>query len=139
MSKVAGSCLCGNVHYSSDAEPVMVAACHCTDCQKETGSAFTMNVAVPSDTLKISGDGVKDFVHAGTSGHKVARTFCSHCGSSLRTQVEVVPGVSFIMAGTLDDPTWVKPGLEIWCDSKLSWATLGDDIPKVPGQPQAGD
>jgi len=139
MAKVAGSCLCGNVHYSSEAEPVMVAACHCTDCRKQTGSAFTMNVAVPADTLSISGGSVKNFEHEGSSGGKVTRTFCSQCGSSLCLQVEAVPGLAFLMAGTLDDPTWVKPGLEIWCDSKLSWATLPADIPKIPGQPQAGD
>ena len=49
MSKIAGGCLCGSVRYTSEAEPALVAVCHCATCQKYTGSAFSLNVGVPSE------------------------------------------------------------------------------------------
>ena len=138
MSKIEGGCLCGNVHYSSDAEPVMVAACHCTHCRKQSGTAYSMNIAVPAASVKLSGDALKTYVDAGTSGLKVLRNFCGNCGSPIASDIEAFPGLLFLKAGTLDDPSWVKPGAEIWCDSKLSWATLGSDLPSMPGNPPAG-
>src|SRR5215203_4648191 len=56
MPTIAGGCLCGAVRYRSQAEPVMQVICHCKTCQKNSGSAFSMNVAVPQDTLELEGD-----------------------------------------------------------------------------------
>jgi hypothetical protein len=53
MPRIAGGCLCGAVRYRSQAEPVMQVICHCKTCQKNSGSAFSMNVAVPQDTLEL--------------------------------------------------------------------------------------
>jgi hypothetical protein len=59
MSKITGGCLCGAVRFESSAEPKIVVACHCSTCQKNTGSAFSMNVAMPEDRVTISGDSLK--------------------------------------------------------------------------------
>ena len=56
MSKIRGGCLCGAVRYESDAEPVMVAVCHCASCQKNTGSAFSLNLGMAQDSVQIEGD-----------------------------------------------------------------------------------
>ena len=55
MAKLDGSCLCGKVTYSCATEPVATAVCHCTDCQKQTGTAFSVIVAVPRDALRRGG------------------------------------------------------------------------------------
>ena len=55
MPQIAGGCLCGKVRYSATGEPAFVGVCHCTDCQKFTGSAFAMVVGVPKPALTIEG------------------------------------------------------------------------------------
>jgi hypothetical protein len=64
------------------------------------------------------------------------RQFCPDCGASLYTTVELMPGVAMLTAGTLDDSSNYKPGMQIYCDSAQSWVHLGGDIkafPKMPG------
>jgi len=61
MSKIAGGCLCGSVRYTSEAEPALVAVCHCATCQKYTGSAFSLNVGVPSDSVTITGESLATY------------------------------------------------------------------------------
>lgn len=139
MSKFSGGCLCGAVRYDSSAEaPAMVAACHCGDCQKQSGTAFSMNVGVPTDSLTVSGESIKSFEVAGTSGLPVERFFCGSCGSPLYTDVKAFEGLLFIKAGGLDDASWVEPGVEIWAESKQPWATLSADLASVPANPPAG-
>ena len=83
MSKISGSCLCGAVRYSTSAEPAMMAVCHCTDCQKQSGSAFSINVLVPHDQIEVEGDALTQFDIKGDSGENVSRNFCNLCGSPL--------------------------------------------------------
>ncbi|MEZ5738852.1 MAG: GFA family protein [Burkholderiaceae bacterium] len=97
-----------------------------------------MNLAVPAETVTFEGDAPKVYEDTGASGLKVLRKFCANCGSPLVSDVKAFSGLLFIKAGTLDDPGWVRPGAEIWCDSKLGWATLGSELPKMPGNPPAG-
>ena len=94
----------------------MVAACHCTHCRKQSGTAFSMNVAVAAESVKISGDTLKTYEDVGTSGLKVLRKFCGNCGSPIASDVKAFAGLLFLKAGTFDDPSWVTPGAEIWCD-----------------------
>jgi len=135
MSKHEGGCLCGAVRFSFDVTPAMVAACHCTDCRRQSGSAYSMNVGVPTAALNLSGK-PKVFEHPGGSGQTVHRHFCGDCGSPIASEIDVMPGMSFVKAGTLDDPSWVKPGVEVWCDSKLAWSTLSGDWPRVAQNPR---
>jgi len=74
VQKVEGSCLCGKVRYRASAGPVFVAACHCRDCQKATGAAHSINVAVPANALRVEGQ-LKPFPTTGGSGEAVARMF----------------------------------------------------------------
>ena len=69
MSKIRGACLCGSVRYASDAEPAAVVVCHCVTCQKNTGSAFSLNIGVPTDAVKIDGTTLVRYEdHTGASG-----------------------------------------------------------------------
>src|SRR6201999_845749 len=106
MRKMTGSCLCGQVHYSAEAEPMFTAVCHCRNCQKQAGTAFTIVVAVPRTAFTVTGR-MKTFHDTGDSGQPVERHFCPECGSPIFSDVAVMPGVAFIKAGTLDDTTWL--------------------------------
>lgn len=135
MANLSGKCLCGSVRYTCNAEPVMTAACHCTHCQKQTGTEYSVIVSVPADSVSVEGDSLKTYEDTGTSGISVLRKFCGNCGSPVLTDVKAYEGLLFLKAGTLDDPSVVQPGVEIWCDSKIGWGNLGDEIAKVPGNP----
>lgn len=127
MPRITGRCLCGAVHYESDAEPVMVAACHCTTCQKNTGSAFSLNVVMPTGSVTIHGDSLNTYAEqADDAAEPFYRSFCTQCGSPITGQGAAYPGIMFIKAGTLDDPSWVKPDMHIWCSEKQPWLQIVD-------------
>jgi hypothetical protein len=132
MAKLDGSCLCGAVTYGSEAEPLATAVCHCTECQKQTGTSFSVIVAVPSDAFRIEGDTLASFTTIGTdTGKEVDRQFCNACGSPIVSFSQAIPGVAMIKAGTLDDSSWLEPTMHVWTESSQSWIDvdqLGENV-----------
>ena len=72
MPQMSGGCLCGQVRYSANAGPMFAGVCHCKDCQKESGTAFNIVVAIPQSALSIEG-GPKTYTQKGDSGQDVVR------------------------------------------------------------------
>ena len=116
MREMTGGCLCGQVRYSASADPAMVAVCHCKNCQKQTGTAFSVLVGVPKAAVSVHGN-LKTFHDTGDSGQPVDRNFCPECGSPIFSDVAVLPDLRFIKAGTLDDTSWLDPKMHVYCDS----------------------
>lgn len=127
MAHIEGGCLCGRVRYSADAEPAFAGVCHCTDCQKFSGSAFATVVGVPASALKVAG-ALKTFTKAGDSGQSMHRRFCPECGSGVMDEADALPGIVMLNAGTLDDRSWVKPLSQVYCDSAQPWVQLGGEM-----------
>jgi hypothetical protein len=123
MATLTGRCLCGNVTYAAESDPLVTAICHCQNCQRQTGSTYSLVVAVPRDSLKISGSTLATFdtitESTGTPSH---RQFCSNCGSPLVTLAEAAPAMAFIKAGTLDDSRHLAPSVEVHCESAFQYA-----------------
>lgn len=124
MTSITGGCLCGAIRYTSSAEPVMQAVCHCRNCQKQAGSAFSIIIGVPEVALTIEG-ATTDYQDSGESGNPVLRQFCGTCGSPLFSRVASVPGLIFVKAGTLDDIDSFTPQVQVWAKSKQPWVDLG--------------
>lgn len=136
MTKVSGACLCGAVQYECAAEPAMTAICHCENCQKQTGTSFSLIVAVPEDAVTIENDEtLKTFNDAGESGQAVRRRFCGACGSPIMSLVASVPGMAFIKAGTLHDRSWLKPTMHIWCDTAQPWYAIPEEAQQIARNP----
>jgi len=131
MAKIEGGCLCGAIRYSSDADPVMSTVCHCSHCQKQTGTSFSTIVGVPREALKVEGT-PKVYNDTADSGGKVWRNFCPDCGSPVFSDCERIPSLLFIKAGTLDDRSWFEPGSHIWTGSKQPWVELDESLPSSP-------
>ena len=131
MPRFTGGCLCGAVRYEGNAEPVFTGICHCRNCQRATGSAFASVIGVPADALKITGT-PKTFRDTGDSGKALLRRFCPECGSTLFDEAEAMPGVVMVLTGTLDDTSWIKPAVEIFCDSAQPWVALGGEMQRFP-------
>lgn len=116
-----GHCRCGRVTYSCD-DPVVVGVCHCTDCQRQTGTACSIVVAVPADRLEVRGDTLRIYATVGEDhGTRTNRHFCSACGSPIVSRIEALPELAFIKAGTLDDPSGLEPTVEFWERSAQAW------------------
>ena len=128
MPAFTGHCLCGRVRFSSEAEPVAMRVCHCKDCQRFTGSAFLTVVAVPKAALTIIGEPKVYTQPGGTSGLPLHRRFCPDCGSSLTVHRDDTERVA-LLAGTLDDTSFVKPTANIFCEAKQAWVPLPPGIP----------
>ncbi len=134
MPEIKGSCRCGKVTYASSAEPIFAGVCHCRTCQKETGSAFAVVLGVPTPSVTLDG-AVTRFDATADSGNAVHRTFCSTCGTILTREADVMEGLTMLSVGTLDDPNWVKPTMQIFCDSAQPWVSLGGELKSFPKMP----
>src|SRR5262245_42659401 len=117
MQQIAGGCLCGKVRYKAEADPVFTGVCNCKHCQEQAGTTFSIVVAIPTSAFSSTGQ-MKTFEDTGDSGKPVHRNFCPDCGSPITSVVDIMPGLTIIKAGTLDDSSWLKPAMEIYCDSK---------------------
>jgi hypothetical protein len=135
MTRIEGGCHCGQVRYRAAAEPVFIGLCHCTDCQKFSGSAFATVLGVPTASLDLTGS-LKTFTKPGDSGRPMHRRFCPDCGSGVIEEAEALPGVAMIAVGSLDDCSWVKPASAIYCDSAQSWVELGGTIERFAKAPR---
>ena len=120
MTKIEGGCLCGCIRYTSEAEPLATVICNCINCQKQTGAAYSLNVILPRGSLDVQGE-ITTYVDTGDSGQPLERNFCGRCGSAISSEPAAVGAITVLKAGTLDDTSWVKPGMEIYCDSAQPW------------------
>jgi hypothetical protein len=126
---LSGSCLCGAVTYSSSADPLFTAVCHCADCQKQTGTAFSIVVGVPGDAFEVDGELSVHTTVGGDSEADTHRHFCGACGSPVVSYAEGMPGVAIVKAGTLNDTSWLAPQLEVWHSRAQPWLDGGAERP----------
>ena len=132
MGKLDGHCMCGSITYSCDAEPVGTAVCHCTECQRQTGTAFSIVVGLPAAALEVKGDTLAMFkTPAEANDGETERNFCSACGSPIFSVSPAFPEVAWLKAGTLDDTSWLEPQMEVWGRSAQPW------VAEVEGRPRA--
>lgn len=116
-----GGCLCGGIRYRVAGDPVAVSICHCTNCQRNTGSAFSVNAIFPKGALTMTGSPAT-FVDKGDTGEGVVRVFCGTCGTPLESR-SIMSSVAHVVikTGTFDDPSVFVPDSEIYCKSAMPW------------------
>ena len=134
--KYSGQCLCGEISYSVDIEPMFTGNCHCKDCQRSSGSAFIPAMIFPEKNVAVSGE-VKYFESQADSGHMHKRGFCPNCGSQLFARFSNMPGGLGIKAGTLDDSSNYVPKLDFHVGSAAPWDFMNPDLPKKKGSAQS--
>jgi hypothetical protein len=134
MREMHGSCLCGQVTYSANAEPAFVGVCHCKNCQRHSGTAFALVVGVPSSAMSLHGR-LSTYRDTGESGRVVLRNFCPECGSAVTTEPAVMSGMTLIKAGTLDDTSWIDPKVHVYCDSAQKWTSIPERCRKFAKMP----
>ena len=128
-----GGCACGTVRYRMDARPMFVHCCHCTWCQRETGSAFALNAFIEADRLTVL-RGAPELVmtpSASGRGQRIAR--CPACRVAVWSHYAGAgDAVAFVRVGTLDEPGRVPPDIHIFTASKQPWVVIPDGARAVP-------
>jgi hypothetical protein len=120
----SGGCLCGAVRYEYSGALGGAGYCHCSDCRRISGSAFGVSVRARAELFRIVAGSPREYVKVSDSGRPVARYFCGDCGSPLFTRPPLHPETVFIKAGSLDDPTLVRPDRQAWTISRVDWADI---------------
>jgi len=134
MANITGGCLCGRVCYTVTGEPAFSGLCHCRNCQRYTGSAFEALIAFPAASVSVQGE-LKTYDDTGDSGQPVHRHFCPNCGSGVVNEVDVLPGVMIVLAGTLDDPAAFKPTMDVYWSSAQPWVHTSSERTRFPKMP----
>ena len=114
MAKLTGGCTCGAVRYELAEEPIFQLMCHCTDCQRASGSEFSEVLFVAADRLSMLGREPKFYSVKADSGRTMNRGFCGNCGSPVMICRPETPQLAFLQAGNLDDPGIFKPAAEVF-------------------------
>lgn len=125
-----GQCLCGQVHFTIEAEPLGARMCWCRDCQRIASGSATVNVLFPQDAVRFEGNMGK-FRMIADSGNEVERGFCPTCGAQIYSATVQPAGVPIrIRSGTLDDPDLMAPTTIIWAGSAPGWVELDPKLPQ---------
>ena len=119
---LTGGCLCGAVRYTLHGAPKVTAICHCTHCQRQSGSVLSVNAIVQSEQIVLQQGKPKVFHDIGDSGKPVLRHFCGDCGSPLFSELGAIPGLFAVKVGTLDDASSLRPALEAYTQHAAPWA-----------------
>lgn len=130
-----GGCQCGRVRYRVEGDPVVVAVCHCKECQRQSGSAFGMSMVVRKEQFTLLQGDLKVFTRAADSGGHVVCSFCPECGTRIIHEPQRMPGMVNVRAGTLDDTSRVTPRLQAWTASKQAWLRLDEGLLSFERQP----
>ena len=100
-------------------------ACHCLDCQKQSGSAFGMSLIIKPDSFQLRAGELSTFEVTASSGRRKTGAFCPHCGVRIYNATKALMAVK---AGTLDDTSQLQPDAHYWIKRKQAWLALPDDV-----------
>ena len=133
--KVTGSCHCGAIAFEAEIDPTRVRICHCTDCQKLSGTAFRVTApCLESEFLLLRGE-PKTYIKTADSGRRRQQAFCGNCGSPLFATSDEPTGnrTLGLRVGALDHRKDLAPRRQFFFRSALPW------LPTLPGTIAQGD
>jgi hypothetical protein len=132
--RVDGKCHCGFVTFDAEIDPEEVSICHCTDCQRLTGSDYRVTASAPRAAFRLTGGEPKLYVKTADNGRKRLQFFCPNCGSPIYTTGEHEDsGIIGIRVGTINQRRELAPRSQIWCSSALPWV---GNVGQLPGRPR---
>ena len=132
--KLSGQCLCGAVRYSGEGDPVFQVKCYCTDCRKTSAAGHAAMMGFDADAIAVAGN-VKEFHSKADSGAQVTRAFCPTCGTGIYASNERLPGMIFLRASTLDDPSLFSPQMIVWAARAPTWDPVNEGVPTFAERP----
>ena len=128
--KIDGGCHCGALTFEAEIEPERVAVCHCTDCQKMSGTAFRTVVRATEGNFRMTGGVPKTYVKIAESGAEREMAFCGTCGTQIYgTTVGEGPKAYSIRVGTVTQAADLIPRAQVWTRSAQPWLSQLGTIP----------
>ena len=134
---VEGGCVCGAVRYQLSAPPLGVYKCHCKDCQRSSGTGFTLSMVLPVAAFRVLRGKTHIYDRLAASGRIVRQHSCAICDTRIYQEPLASPEIVTLRPGTLDDFSWVVPVGNIWTASKAIWVEIDPAMPNFPGQPSS--
>ena len=132
MVERVARCSCGALSATCHGEPVRRSVCHCLDCQRRTGSAFSFNATYPADQVVVDGER-RDYTRVGDEGFWGKFHFCPTCGVTVAYEIERRPGMVTIPVGTFADPSFPEPLFSIYEERCHPWLRIGTEGPLERG------
>lgn len=129
-----GACQCGQVQLQLHSAPLFSYACHCHDCQKRTGSAFSMGLVCAAEGISINGQ-LSSWTRTSEDGHTNTRYSCADCGNIIYGASTASEGLWKLQTGLLEDTSDLRPEVHIWISRKQHWLTLPPGVPTYDSQP----
>jgi hypothetical protein len=128
--RIDGACHCGEISYEAEVDPGQVEICHCTDCQKLSGSAFRIVVPAAARDFRLLTGWPRFYIKTAESGANRLQAFCRVCGTSIYATAAVgEPKIYGIRLGTARQRNSLPPKRQYWRRSALPWI---DDIGSLP-------
>ncbi len=131
---IKGACQCGQVTYQLLAAPLMIAACHCRQCQKLSTSAFSITAVVKASDIIFSGE-MHQWSRLADNGNVNTAKFCSGCGNRIYHFNPDDPAKIKLKPSSLADTSIIQPSMHIWTSEKQTWFTLPSDMATYKKQP----
>jgi hypothetical protein len=134
--KVTGGCHCGRIAYEAEIDPRTVWVCHCTDCQKLTGTVFRATIASLPGTFVLRSGKPKIYIKTAESGNKRAHAFCPECGTPIYAAApESNPSAYGLRVGGIDQRAQLAwPARQVWCRSALPWSMDLTEVERIERQ-----
>jgi len=134
MNRVA-ACHCAKLTLRCSGEPSKISLCHCYDCQRRTGSLFSIAAFYRRASVEVTNGCAKLFRRASASGFDVTFHFCPDCGSNLWWEPDRLPGLIGVAAGSFADREFPAPEQAVWAEEKHHWLQLPGDLPSHARNP----
>jgi len=132
MMKVDGRCHCGDIAYDAEIDLDQVAACHCTDCQQLSGSAFRVQAYIGEADFRLLKGAPKAYTRVADSGRKYVQYFCPNCGTPLYSIGERDGAKMYaVRLGAMRQRSEITPKVQLWRRSALPWV---DKMPTIPAK-----
>ena len=128
LARMEGGCSCGAVRYRLASEPLFVHCCHCLNCQRQTGSAFVINLLIETDRVELLSGEPAEVGVPRDDGSVQTVWRCPDCEVALYSRY-TYDTVRFVRAGTLDEPRAIVPDVHIFTKSKVDWVALPESTP----------
>lgn len=128
-----GGCTCGSVRYRLEDRPILVHGCHCTWCQRQSGSALAVNALIETDRVTVLSGEPKEVPIPSPSGRGQIILRCPICRIAVWSHYAGNGHrLAFVHAGTLDDAGRIEPDIHIYTSTKVPWFVLPSEKPAVP-------
>ncbi len=127
MTTRHAACSCGQLHLTTEGEPIRISVCHCLACQRRTGSIFGVQARFPRERVRTEGRSTQ-YVRTADSGNRSTLHFCPECGATVYYVMETVPEVIAVPVGAFADPGFPPPRVSVYEERRHPWAGLPPDV-----------